>query len=161
VPHTERNARAEIDAFKKASEGRLEVPLLVVGSRQLRGYVEAEWDAALDGAGYPKTAVAGFKPQAKPPASREAESPTPPVRLYTNAQCGAQCNAARELLGDRGVNFQEITAEDLSSIEELKKISAGNPQLPVLAVGRFVVPGFDPPSYHRALDEAGYKRAPQ
>ena len=158
VPHTERNARGEIEAFKKASEGRLEVPLLVVGTRSLKGYVDTEWDAALDAAGYPKTAVAGFKPQAKPPAAKETGSPAASVRLYTSAQCGAQCSEARDLLSGRGVSFQEITAENLAAIEELKKVSAGNPQFPVLAVGRFVVPGFDPPSYHRALDESGYKR---
>ena len=158
VPHTARNPQAEREDFKKASGGSLEVPLLLVGSRQIKGYLESEWDAALDAAGYPQTAVAGFKPQARPPASKETGSPMPPVKLYTNAQCGAQCNDARDLLGGRGVRYQEITADDLSAIEELKKVVPGNPVLPVLVVGRFVVPGFDPPSYHKALDDSGFQQ---
>jgi len=160
VPHTERNAQAEIEVFKKVSGGSMEVPLLLVGSRQVKGYLESEWDAALDAADYPKTATAGFKPPAKP-AVTAAGSPAPVVRLYTNTQCGTQCNEARDLLGSRGVKFQELTADDLSAVEELKKVAAGNAQLPVLVVGKFVVPGFDSSSYHRALDESGYQRTPQ
>ena len=160
VPHTERNPQAEIEAFKKASGGSMEVPLLFVGSRQVKGYLESEWDAALDAAGYPKTAVPGFKPPAKPAATKETTAPV--ARLYTNAQCGAQCGEARELLGNRGVKFQEVSADDVSAMEELKKVAAGNPTtLPVLVVGRFVVLGFDPSSYHQALDQAGHQRAPQ
>jgi glutaredoxin len=161
VPHAERNAQAEMEAFKKASGGGMEVPLLLVGSRQVKGYLESEWDAALDAAGYPRTAVAGYKPPARPQAPRETGSPTPVVRLYTNAQCGAECNDARDLLGNRGVKFQEVPADDVSAVEELKKVAAGNARLPVLVVGRFVVPGFDSSSYHKALDESGYKRAAQ
>ena len=159
VPHAERNAQAEIAAFKKASGGSMELPLLLVGTRPVKGYLESEWDAALDAAGYPKTAVAGYKPPPKPSAATGAGSPV--VRLYTNAQCGAQCNEARGLLGTRGVKFEEVTADDLSAVEELKKVAAGNAQLPVLVVGRFVVPGFDSSSYHKALDESGYQRPAQ
>jgi len=159
VPHSERNAQAEIEAFKKASGGGMEVPLLLVGSRQVKGYLEGEWDAALDAAGYPRTAIAGFKPQTPAAPPKGAGSAAGAVRLYTNAQCGAQCNDARELLGGRGVKYQEISVDDVAAIEELKKVAAGNPALPVLVVGRFVVPGFDPPSYNRALDESGHQRA--
>lgn len=66
IPYTERDAQKEPDALKKAVGG-LEVPVLVVGARQLKGYLESEWDAALDTAGYPKTALAGTKPQASAP----------------------------------------------------------------------------------------------
>jgi glutaredoxin len=65
VPYTERNAQKEPDALKKLVGG-LEVPVLVVGSRTLKGYLESDWDAALDTAGYPKSAIPGVKtkPQA-------------------------------------------------------------------------------------------------
>ena len=158
VPHAERNPEAEMEAFKKASGGGGEMPLLIVGGRQIKGYMESDWDAALDSAGYPKTAVAGFKPQPKPAAPQAA---VPPVKLYTAAQCGLQCENAKGLLGERGITFDEIGAEDASAMAELKKAGASAAVLPVLAVGRFVVMGFNPSEFHRALDQAGYQRVPQ
>jgi glutaredoxin len=158
VPHTEKDAQSEIEAFKKASGGGMEVPLLFVGSNRLKGYLESDWDAALDAAGYPKTALAPIKPQPKAPPPKNAQSETPPVKLYTNAQCGTQCAEAKELLSSRGVKFQEIAVETPSAVEEVKKLS-GNTVLPVLVVGRFAVPGFDSASYQRALDESGFQRS--
>jgi glutaredoxin len=160
VPHTERNPQAEMEAFKQASGGGMEVPLLLVGSRLVKGYLARDWDAALDAAGYPSTAVAGFKPQKPPAPPKDAVSPKPDVWLYTSAQCGAQCNEAKDLLSSRGVPFREIMADDPVAIEELKKV-AGNAAVPVLVVGRSVVPGFDPPSYHKTLDASGFQRAVQ
>lgn len=159
VPYTERHPQSDVEAFKKASGGGMEVPLLFVGSNQLKGYLESDWDAALDTAGYPKTALTAAKPKPKtPPPVKGAPSETPPVKLYTNAECGAQCAEAKELLATRGVKFQEMPADEPPVIEELKKISGGT-FLPTLAVGRFVVRGLDPSLYHSALDEAGYKRS--
>ena len=158
VPHTEKNAQSELAAFKKASGGSTEIPLLFVGSNRLKGYLESDWDAALDAAGYPKTALNPIKPQPKAPPLKDAQSNTPPVKLYTNAQCGTQCAEAKELLSSRGVKFQEIAVETPSGIEEVKKLS-GNTVLPVLVVGRFAVPGFDSASYQRALDESGFQRS--
>jgi glutaredoxin len=66
VPYTLRDARKEPDALQKATGGR-EVPVLFVGSQQLKGYLESAWDAALDGAGYPQAPLRGVKP---PAASR-------------------------------------------------------------------------------------------
>jgi glutaredoxin len=54
VPYTERHAQKEAEALKQATGG-LEVPVLFVGSAQLKGYLESDWDAALDHAGYPRT----------------------------------------------------------------------------------------------------------
>jgi hypothetical protein len=67
VPHVERNARNESDALKSIT-GALDVPVLLVGARQLKGYLESDWDAALDSAGYPKTIPPGVKvkPQQQP-----------------------------------------------------------------------------------------------
>ena len=72
VPHTERNAQKEGEALKKLTGG-LEVPVLIVGSRQLKGYLESDWDAALDSGGYPRTAVPGYKPQAQAAAPNTAK----------------------------------------------------------------------------------------
>jgi hypothetical protein len=77
VPFTEKNPQnpEEMAAFKKLTGGVMEVPLLVVGAlRTLKGYLAPEWDAALDQAGYPSTAVPGAKPSATP----AAPAPAPP-----------------------------------------------------------------------------------
>lgn len=76
VPHTERQAEKEHETLKKISGGS-EVPLLIVGTKQIKGYTETDWDAALDSAGYPKTAMPGTKPQ--PTSAKPApESPAKP-----------------------------------------------------------------------------------
>jgi hypothetical protein len=56
VPHALRDAQKDREALQKATGG-LDVPVLLVGSQQLKGYLESSWDAALDYAGYPRTAV--------------------------------------------------------------------------------------------------------
>jgi glutaredoxin len=71
IPYSEKNPTdpKETEAFKKISGGAIEVPLMVVGTlRTIKGYLASDWDAALDQAGYPSTAVPGAKPAAKPPA---------------------------------------------------------------------------------------------
>ena len=78
VPHTERNAQREIEALKQLAGGT-EVPVLVVGSKQLKGYLESDWDAALDSAGYPKSALPGMKsPKSEAAAKAPAPVPVPP-----------------------------------------------------------------------------------
>jgi hypothetical protein len=79
IPHTVRNpARIdEQEAWKKASGGDSAIPRLVVGNATpLKGFDEPQWAAALDAAGYPRTAAA-MKPQAIPPA--EVPPPTKPA----------------------------------------------------------------------------------
>lgn len=70
IPYTEKNAQTNNDALKKLT-GSLEVPVLVVGAKQLKGYLESEWDTTLDAAGYPRSAMPGAKPQIK----RDAAEP--------------------------------------------------------------------------------------
>lgn len=68
VPHTLRNPsrQSEQEAWKQVSGGDNSIPLLLVGANQkLKGFDEAQWSAALDAAGYPRTAPA-LKPQAIP-----------------------------------------------------------------------------------------------
>jgi hypothetical protein len=49
---------------------------LIVGQlKTVKSFLASEWDAALDAAGYPGSALPGAKPAAKPPA----EAPAPPV----------------------------------------------------------------------------------
>ena len=63
VPYTERNAQKEAEALKKLT-GSIDVPVLIVGTTRLKGYLDTEWDAALDNAGYPKSASSTMKAQA-------------------------------------------------------------------------------------------------
>jgi hypothetical protein len=76
VPHNERNPQSELEEFKKLAGSGLELPLLTVGSNRIKGYLESEWDAAFDAAGYPKTAAIAVKPAIKPPppAAKPADS---------------------------------------------------------------------------------------
>ncbi len=65
VPYTEKNPQGDREAFEKLTGG-VEVPVLYIGTRQLKGYLASDWDAALDLAGYPKTPLPGYKPPERP-----------------------------------------------------------------------------------------------
>ena len=55
------------EELKKATGGEEVVPVLKIGRRVLRGFEEGRWNAALDDAGYPKTALMKITPvQSKP-----------------------------------------------------------------------------------------------
>ena len=79
TPYTVRYSNKEADALKKLTGGT-EVPVLVVGSQVLKGYLASTWDAALDNAGYPKTPPPGMKAQvtvkgeASPKSAADAKS---------------------------------------------------------------------------------------
>lgn len=75
VPHTERNAQKEPEEMKKATGG-LDVPVLFVGTNQLKGYLESTWDTALDTAGYPRTAPPGMKKAQAPAKAAERTAPS-------------------------------------------------------------------------------------
>ena len=65
TPFAEKSPLDNIEAFKNLSGG-LEVPYLQVGTIQVKGYLDSEYDNTLDAAGYPRSAIA-IKP--KPVAS--------------------------------------------------------------------------------------------
>jgi hypothetical protein len=75
VPHTEKDPRSDLSGFEKLTGGT-EVPVLFVGSNRIKGYLDSEWDSALDIAGYPRTVAAGFKPAPRP-APKPAQEPKP------------------------------------------------------------------------------------
>ncbi len=81
VPHTERQIRTPEDseAFLKLS-GEDSLPLLSVGSQQLKGFSDTTWSQYLDAAGYPKSVQlpAGYRnPAPQPLVTRSAASPSP------------------------------------------------------------------------------------
>jgi glutaredoxin len=59
IPHEELDARDEGAAEKLSAltGGKLEVPVMTVGSNVVRGYEEGAWARALDAAGYPSSTV--------------------------------------------------------------------------------------------------------
>jgi hypothetical protein len=59
VPFTEKNARdtAVGDELKTLNSGKLEVPVMKLGTDVIRGFEEGAWNQALDTAGYPTSAV--------------------------------------------------------------------------------------------------------
>lgn len=84
IPFTEKNPQEDLDAYKKLTNGGMEVPLLFVGREPFKGYLESSWDSALDSAGYPREPAPGYaapKPAAAAPAEKPAavapESTTP------------------------------------------------------------------------------------
>jgi hypothetical protein len=54
--------------------GMRDLPVVKIGERTLRGYEEDAWHAALDGAGYPRTALPG-----QADAVRQASKPPTPA----------------------------------------------------------------------------------
>jgi hypothetical protein len=75
VPFTEHNAlasNAELEALRKLTGGAGEVPFLQVGEAKVKGYDADSWNAALDGAGYPRTPPPGT------PAAGAAHAPATP-----------------------------------------------------------------------------------
>jgi len=83
VPHTSKDPTAPgmREELKKVTGGDEVAPVLQVGRRVLRGFEQEAWHAALDNAGYPKTALVPITPvQTKPepaasPADPDAAAP--------------------------------------------------------------------------------------
>jgi glutaredoxin len=78
VPHTVRDAQKEYDVLKKVTGSR-DVPVLVLGTRTIKGYLAQEWDAALDSAGYPRTPPPGMMAQPQASAAKP-DVPKPQAR---------------------------------------------------------------------------------
>ncbi len=66
----------DLESSKSAQEelqkltGKLNVPVLVVGSDKIVGFGAAQWQAALDRAGYPKSAPLAREPAGPAPAAQ-------------------------------------------------------------------------------------------
>ncbi|HKB83881.1 MAG TPA: glutaredoxin family protein [Burkholderiales bacterium] len=80
-----------------------------------------------------------------------------PVTLYSS-ECGEACTLARALLAKRGIPYTEMDATDAAAQEELKKLTGGPLEVPVLQVGRDAVRGFEEGRWNTSLDAAGYPK---
>jgi glutaredoxin len=80
IPFTERDAQASPEAAEELKKlvGALLVPTLAVGSNNLKGFEEGMWHSALDGAGYPRTALPSqLRSRPQPPPAESAAQPAP------------------------------------------------------------------------------------
>jgi len=154
IPYREVVVRSneQIEELQKLA-GKNQVPALIVGAQVVSGYEAAAWTGALDRAGYPSAAVHKPRPNV-------ASASLPQVKLYTNSECTELCAAARSLLAARKVPFQEVEVETEASFDELQKVSGGM-SVPVLLVGRTVQKGYEPATYQRLLDAAGFPKVAQ
>ena len=97
VPFTEKLivSREDAQALQRLSGGAT-IPLLTIGSQQIKGYSDTEWTQYLNAAGYPQTSVlpSNYRPPAPTPmvaaapaippgeangAARPAVAPPPPI----------------------------------------------------------------------------------
>lgn len=84
VPYSAKDPQAspEAQADLQKLTGRLSVPVLVVGANKIDGFEASQWQAELDRAGYPKSALPGRKPvpqTAAAPAPAEPAPAAPPA----------------------------------------------------------------------------------
>ncbi|HET9652096.1 MAG TPA: glutaredoxin family protein [Usitatibacter sp.] len=95
VPYSERNAEvpAEGEEVKKLI-GKLEVPVLRVGEKHVKGYREDLWQAALDGAGYARSPLPGQKVPPAPPVPEPPPAPAPDQQPAASAPENAPQQAA-------------------------------------------------------------------
>lgn len=80
-----------------------------------------------------------------------------PATLY-NSDCGDACSKAAALLSQRGVPFSDKNAREAAAGEELKALTGGKLEVPVLKLGTQVLRGFEEGAWNQALDAAGYPR---
>lgn len=78
-----------------------------------------------------------------------------PVTLYTGADCGAPCEAARALLTRRGVPHAERLVVSSADVEAFRR-ATGAGTVPVMSVGTRNAVGFEPGAWNALLDSAGY-----
>lgn len=76
IPYTEKtvDTAQDSDALKRLS-GEMSLPVLTVGTQQIKGYSDTEWTKYLDAAGYPK--------QSALPSTYRRPAPSPMVEVKT------------------------------------------------------------------------------
>jgi glutaredoxin len=89
VPFTEKNPRdaAVAEELQALTGGKLEVPVMKLGSQVIRGYEEGSWKTALDAAGYPSSPVTPLRAaSATPKPAPAAGKPEGPAAAEAPAQ---------------------------------------------------------------------------
>ena len=100
----------------------------------------------------------GDRPPALPlPYELQRAVKTFPVVLYAS-DCGPPCDAARQLLDQRGVPHEDRDARDPVIQQEMARFTGGPVEVPLMLVGRSAVKGFEPGEWNNTLDAAGYPK---
>lgn len=100
VPFSERTIKSneDIDALQRLSS-QTSVPLLTIGTQQLKGFSDAEWSQYLDAAGYPKSSQlpASYRQAPAQPLVAQAPAAQPaPAATPTPAPIPAPAAASNE-----------------------------------------------------------------
>ena len=99
IPYSERDASTKDGAAAMEKMGLRDLPVVTMGAgRTLKYYDEESWHAALDGAGYPRTALPGqsdavrqaSKPPAPAPAAGQPAAGQPPAAEPATAAAPAK-----------------------------------------------------------------------
>lgn len=98
LPFEERTVKTneDVEALQRLS-GQASLPLLTIGSQQLKGFSDAQWSQYLDAAGYPKSAQlpAGYRnPPAQPLVAVQAAPVAPATPVAAPAPAPAPAPAA-------------------------------------------------------------------
>ena len=98
IPFEERTVKSneDVEALQRLS-GQASLPLLTIGSQQLKGFSDAQWSQYLDAAGYPKSAQlpAGYRnPPAQPLVAVQAAPTAPATPVAAPAPTAAPAPAA-------------------------------------------------------------------
>ena len=102
--------------------------------------------------------AAGGKPSEPPlPYALQQAVNNFPVTLFAT-ECGDACTKARELLARRGVPYTEMDATVQAAQDELKKLTGGPLEVPLLKVGQDTLRGFQESQWNTSLDAAGYPK---
>jgi len=80
-----------------------------------------------------------------------------PVTLYVTVGTCEPCDAARQLLRQRGIPFTEKLVQSAEDSEALERLSGGR-DAPTLSVGSQTLRGLAPEVWNSYLDAAGYPR---
>lgn len=81
-----------------------------------------------------------------------------PVRFYVTGNCGDICVKARDYLTIRGIPFDEKVLRTKEEYDALRKESGSN-GMPVIAVGKVWLEGFQAEQWAGELDAAGYPKS--
>jgi glutaredoxin len=78
--------QADNGAKLQSLTGEQRVPVLQVGEKVQKGFLESRWQAVLDEAGYPKAPPSRLSPTPRAPTEKAAEPPAPPPSVATPAK---------------------------------------------------------------------------
>lgn len=108
VPFSEKRVEtsADLDAFLKLTGGRT-LPVLAIGTQQIKSLSTADWQSYLDAAGYPKASVLPPNYQ-RPAASHLVATPTDAKAASKNSAPAQEANSPSSTGGDNsnGVNIR-------------------------------------------------------